>query len=625
MKMFRLRNGLDIYVSYAGIILAIIIMLLNIAVDNEYTLTLGPILFFTCVFYLKYRNKKYNEACLYLYYNKRYTVYFLACLFWIFFSISLFVLQNNVLHRPLIYFIIISIAASLIAIQILLLNKIQKNYVILIIIEILALSINIRAGAYWAFPYLPGSDPWVHLEYIKSFIQSAHIPNSMPETIQPYYLRFPIMHLLLALIKLLINLNYKAVLFLSVSVPLAISTVFIYLLGSKLFNTRIGLLAMLLLNISDHHICWSYHVMATSIGLILVSIILYLIYKKEKNNNVIITIITLLLSFILILTHTLSSFVLLIFLLSYSLRDPIYYYINKKKNFIKIESNNLLIVFGVTLLAYWLYSGSIYASGANFLEHAISFLYINILNHAGFLQLPTSLKIQKPMLDLIFTIIGFLIMVLFGIIGCLRCLSKTIINKTLIWIVISILIIFSLIFGTTLFGLNNIVPYRWFAFVYLFLSLTAALGFVMVIYRKSIIKTSVFAFIVIFIFSFFMTSNKLTNMDSPFYAQSVNQKLVYTDSEVATGAWVKNYYNGTISSDFHYKRCILLLHLNFYQVSTLGVDYPDTGMVIWRKVLRNRPIEPGDVLGMGFERSLNDERNLVYENGTSSALLKASL
>jgi len=118
----------------------------------------------------------------------------------------------------------------------------------------------------------------------------------------------------------------------------------------------------------------------------------------------------------------------------------------------------------------------------------------------------------------------------------------------------------------------------------------------------------------------------VSNIDSPIYAPELNQRMVYTSSEMAVATTVTEVYDGTIITDLQYGGRILGTYLGRGDVSSnmLSKEILNSGLVIWRDVMAERPVQaPHEhvVLGEAFEQRLESSHSLIYTNNTSRAFL----
>ena len=74
--------------------------------------------------------------------------------------------------------------------------------------------------------------------------------------------------------------------------------------------------------------------------------------------------------------------------------------------------------------------------------------------------------------------------------------------------------------------MENIVPDRWPAFIYVIFVLFISIGFFKIISSMKHPKKQIcFIFIILFVTSFFMITNNETNLDSPIYGEGCNPAI----------------------------------------------------------------------------------------------------
>ena len=200
-------------------------------------------------------------------------------------------------------------------------------------------------------------------------------------------------------------------------------------------------------------------------------------------------------------------------------------------------------------------------------------------------------------------------------------------------LVTALVVLVGLPLSFPLFAITNILPGRWFAFSYPILSIVAAVALFTVIshieYRRF---GSITLLCLVVAIAFFMITNNISNMDSPIYASQLNERMVYTESEMAAGEWAVGSYDGRIITDYRYGDDVMGTqhaekHLNM-SYRMLGEEQSDSGLVIWRDILAERPaliISEGSlrliVMGETFETDLAISHNLIYANNTSKMFL----
>ena len=613
------QERLDIFAAILGALLGFVITLFNFMYSNEYMITIGPMLIIVCLAYLLLRRKLLSPSVEHKA-SHRFTL-LVTIVFWLVFAGSIFSLNTGILHRPLVYFILTAVAASTIAIQILYCRcEISEHF---ILFEILAVSLSVTASAYFVFPTLPGSDPWEHLNYIEDFVNLGHIESTHGNI---YYLNYPIMHLEVAATKLLTGVDYKTAMFLGAGVPLVLSTVFVFLIGRTLGNTRVGLLAALLVGLSDFHLQWSIQIIAMSLGIALFSTIVYLVIRYGSGAKWSMMALTILLMLELIITHTVSAFIMLCFLVFLLVGMQMHRYIFARDSTPRqgIMAVHILTTFAVAMLAYWMYAG--YVKDSGFLDQLVRSLYNSLTVESGLMERPHSHL--GTMGDRVLDIAGFLLLYLFCTTGCLVWFSRDLQDRCRVALATVVILLTAFALSFPVFGMRNILPYRWYAFIYVGLGTIAAVGILTIVehLRNRGLGMAMLTITMLAV-SFFGITDSQSNMDSPVYAEQLNQRMVYTDSELALAlSQVVNDYDGRILTDHQYRSRVLETHLGMPNVSSDMLDDKaiTSSLIIWRDTMATRPIQTPNtevILGYGYEQELRSSHDLIYVNMTGEIFL----
>jgi hypothetical protein len=391
------------------------------------------------------------------------------------------------------------------------------------------------------------------------------------------------------------------------------------------------LLAALLLNLADFHLQWGIQIIATSFGVALFTIIAYLLIRDRGNLRVSTIALTILLLLTMVITHTMSAFVMFCFILFFLIGIYVYRFLYKGRTTSggSVVTPTLLIMFGVAMLAYWTHAG--YTEGGTFFESVTRGLYNSLTEQAGFLARPAAPSAEYGYLDPILNIVGFLMLYLCGTLGCLLWFSRENQSRTRIALIVTVILLNVFALSFPVFGMRNIMNYRWFSFIYVILSVAAAVAILAVICRINYRKLgSIVLVCLVFGISFFMITNNESNMDSPIYAAELNQRMVYTNSEMAVAEWVTQTYDGRLITDLQYGSRVLGTYLGRENVA---YNMPDektlnSGLVIWRDVMAERPVQAPHaniVLGEAYEQRLEDSHSLIYANNDSKAFLARGL
>ena len=618
--------------SVAGFALGLFITSLNLIYSNNYLISLGPLLAIACLLYLRFRTKILTSSTGFNLNFSSNTLKVINILYWLCISVALLTYhQAPPYYRPPIFFFSISLGATLLGLEILS-SKFNDNFnVFRIISKILLISLILRASAYFISPYPVGVDPWGHAEYIKDFLSYHHVIS--PQHVErpgeaAYYCKYPLAHLLTCAANLIGNMSIKESMFV-ISAVLALSTVFVYLIVKKITNnTNLALLSMLLLNFADFHIQWSIEVIAMTFGIAIYAIIIYLILKKE-NHQLIYASLLIMFLFVIIWTHTVSAFIALLSVISLYVGSFVYHAIYREdKHKGLVVSLTLCMIFTVILVFHWM------DPNYPFYEMITRGLINSLNKEAKFLGRLPSITQQSGVSLL--NILGFLVYIFFGIIGSLCCLSRKYADKTKFALVFMLIILYFVFFAFPVMGLRNIVPYRWPAFIYVSFVLFVGSGLKGVLtLLKSKNQKVAFVFILLFTTSFFMITNFVTDMDSPVYGEGINQKLVWTESEMALFERINNSYGGVIVADEQTRNRPFETYLKRKKSSPYAVtteenmdwDYMNNELIIWRKVSLTRPVQvggyrhPSMLLGNEFKNHLDNNFHCISDTGEARAYL----
>jgi len=613
--------------SVAGFVLGLFITSLNLIYSNNYLISLGPLLSVACLLYLRFRDKILTSNADFNLNFSSNTLKVINIFYWICISVALLTYhQAPPYYRPPIFFITISFGVALLGLEILA-SKFKDNFnVFRVVSKILLISLILRASAYFISPYPVGSDPWAHAEYIKYFLQFHHVMVPPDESV--YYCNYPLAHLLACASNLIENISIKESMFV-IGAVLASSTIFVYLIVKKVTNNiNLALLSMLLLNFADFHIQWSICVIAMTFGIAIYTIIIYLILKKEKHHLIYNSLLILFL-FVIIWAHTVSGFIALVSVISLYVGSFIYHAIYRQdKNKGLLVSFTLCMIFVVLLVFHWM------DPNYPFYEMITRLLTNSLNKEAEFLGRVPSITQQHW--ESLLNILGFLVYIFFGIIGCLYCLSRRRVDKTKVSLIFMLIVLYFVFFVFPLFGLKSVVPYRWPAFIYVSFVLFVGIGligFLSVLNGKN--KKIYFVLFVLFISSFFMITNTFADMDSPIYAKKINWVNVWTESEMALFERINNSYGGVIVADVQTEGVIFGRYLKrdksaFYSLTSKGNinrDYMNDELIIWRKISLTRPIQVGGyrrpemLLGKEFKNRIDNNFSCISDTGEARAYL----
>lgn len=629
LKRMDLANVYTIDGSFSllGAFLGLFILLLNLVYTNNYLITIGPLLVIICLTYLHYRNKILVPNINYSSYLTASKLKIIKIIYWVCITVGLICyFYSAPYYRPLIFFISMSVGITMVSLDIISSKK-NKNESTRILAKILLLSLIIRNSAFFISPYLVGSDPWGHSDFINDIYKFGSLNVPLTQT-SSYYIDYPIMHIYVAISSLITDLNIKSSM--SIIGALAvISTLFVYLIAKNITkDDTVSLLVALLINFADFHIRWSIEVIAMTFGVVLFTAAVYIIVNKDLKNQVIIQILLIASIILISWTHTISSFILLISIISLysgSLFYELLYKRNKINSLVSFEKPflryNVAILFGVILIFHWM------DPRYSFFQAVTRGIITALSQDASFLGRTD--QYASGNLDSILNIFGFIIYLAFGIIGSLYSLSKINSNQKKFSLIFTQIILFFIFFVFPVFGIRNIMPDRWPAFIYVFFSIFIGLGLIQFINVISKKGQALFLLFIIFTSSFFMITDSSTNRDSPIYGEEINEKLVWSESEINMFTNVNELYDGVIVSDLQTIHRPFRTYLKRDKVNELPLNldwnFIDDKMFIWREATLTSPIYDingnGLILGKSFMENLEVKFNKVYDTGSSRAYL----
>lgn len=596
-------NTIDKVFSVAGFLLGLIITFLNLIYSNNYIFSIGPLISITCLVYLQNRDKfiRYSNNKLNLNLETKVSK-FMDILYWGCIAVAIYSYNTaDLYHRSLIFFISISIGVAALGSKILTSNFKNNITILILLFKIMFISLLVRASVWFISPYPVGHDSWAHYEYIKSFLDTKHIEIGIypSETgMDNYYTHYPIAHLLSCTGNLIENLNIKESMFI-ISIVLVLSSIFFYLFIKEIFNDeRVALFSTLLLNMSEHHLFWGIFIVAMSFGIAIYTFLIWLLIKQSSKKYLMTyRSFTILNTILIVNSHVVAAFIGIISYINIYIWQSLYVHVCKKniyKN--KLSICGLIITFIVILVYKWT------DPNYPFLDLIIIGLEKSLNVESQFLNRMTLSNIQDSLYTL-YDILGFLIYLFFGAIGSLVCLSKNHINNIKFSLILTNAVLFFIMFCFPLFGMKNIVPFRWQVYIYITFIPFVGYGILQFlnIFSNNAKKGICFILILLLTSTFLMMTSNYANTDSPIFAKETTSKLLWTESEMALFSKVNNSYNGVIVSDLQtcnrpFRTYLKRDNAISYKLTInkeIDVDFLKGKMIIYRKDFQTRAVQMG--------------------------------
>lgn len=538
------------------------------------------------------------------------------------FLIGIFLIYSlNALNytRSIEYFILVSIFSCIIAFEIWIYKKNTNSLTYIVLLQILILSASLRWGILYEFPGYVGVDPWHHSFLIENILQNGHmLPPEYVASWTPFedpasYTLFPFYHIAVSTESIVTSLPLKQSLTLSIGIFEIASLIFVFLITRHLINSKYGLFAALFVGLSNWHIVWGFWLIPMSLGIGFFSAIVYLILRHNDRRELILT---LLFTVALTLSHTLSSFVLLVTFVIFFIVNVIQ---TRFKRIHQLVDLRFLIVTSTINITYWIFATNFFVAATQRLVY-----FLSSFGSFGILSLAST---TKSLIHYEYDNLGIYFLYFLTIFGSISWLnskrSKTQYSNK-IALIISSAVLFCIIYGSLFLGLMLLLPERWFPFLFILASPAMANGLKQVI--RSINGKLRLTFVIIFVlfFSFTMITSGDANMDSPlFYKEEVIQ-YSYKESEIYALQTIDQYYNGKIYSDTGYEFddyawWVLKRQIDDIDFDVLDFTQLEEGVIILKKHVYKTEIlltskNPIEELNNNYQKAL-EMQNTIYDNG----------
>ncbi|WP_203229175.1 hypothetical protein [Halobellus captivus] len=450
-------------------------------------------------------------------------------------------------RRTLLFYDLGGVIGTLLLAQVVLIRE-RDFYPGVVLAQVILLGIVVRFAALYTAPGYIGIDIWSHMTYVEAIAQG----NSLSAIEHTKYYASPFYHLLVVTSSRLLDVSLRNGLYLSLGIAMPLSVLLVYAAGRTLVSARWAVFAAAAYVVSDHAIRWGIHIIPTSMGLVFFLAILFQLSHILQNEHRPRDYgLLALFSAAVILTHQISSFIMLVFVGAGLLAQLLL----RSDLIRKPSSNNWLLqsvpkpanllgilIFDVGLITF-MWSLTPY-NGDTFLETVLSYLYDTLFSTAGFLngvdndrgggaaaaggdggsQFIAELAVYMDT-------VGFLLLLFTTVIGSLVVLRRRRANHATFTLVITVVVMLFFVLGLPLFNVNNFVPGRWFAFLYAPMVILTAIGLRYL--SRNLSPKAVLVCLLIFalVFPSVMLMSSDGTPDSPVFP-SQNERLSYTDTEL---------------------------------------------------------------------------------------------
>jgi hypothetical protein len=532
---------------------------------------------------------------------------------------------NQLYSRPLIYFLIVSLLSGLISVEILFLTKEDNVWPILFKIFIVALLI--RMGIYYNFPSFLGYDAIFHINIADLISTTGSVP---PFEISSKYVNYPILHIFIAITKIISFTTIKDAVFFSIGIISVISALFIFIFVNRFAGPRVGLLATLLYSITTQIIVMGItNITAGSLVLCYFLMLVCLLIDRERHPNTLL--LCLIIMFTMVVAHQLSSFVVFLSLCLFAMSLFIYEHVFMIKNK-KISFKLFLALFGITMVFYWIYTPMY--QNISFFEAVLTPIidFFNTGGSYGSDLLIVGHNYERPLFETIILQTSYLILPFFGIAGIFFWLSRK--DEIKFSIAFTAGVLFFIVYAVPLLGTRNLLTDRWMPFLSVFLGIVAA---AYIISGIELIKSNTAKIgtilIILTLLSVFLIGPPEINKDNPLVGKDKTIRNQFTYSEIESAGTITQLNGENIITDssfqslfdFHLKNNTLR---QFQSENQLIEDSKRHGsLIILRKTTLSEPISlqsselsvdfyAGRLSKTTFEYFETEKnRNLVFTDG----------
>lgn len=361
-----------------------------------------------------------------------------------------------------------------------------------LVLQIVLFAFIFRFTALYVTPGYIGIDIWTHAELTRSILTEQSLSGIADDK----HYAAPFYHLLVAASALVYDVPIRLAVYLSVGLVMPLSILLVYATTNLLVSPRWATLSAALYALASHVSMWGIHPIPTSLGLVFFLGMLYALIRVMRIEYTIRDFsLLLLLSVAVVLTHQVSTFIMLVLLLAAFVAQLVF--VVGPLGLTRLDASvfrakkpvNLvgLVVFNVGLTIF-AWSLTPYRQDS-FLETILSFFTQTLEESAGFLNIasgstagdedaaeaaasPTLLEQLVPYID----VLGFLFLLGATFVGCLYVVHRRRAEQSVFTLLLASAFMLVFVLGFPMFGIHNFIPTRWFAFLYAPMAILGAIG-----------------------------------------------------------------------------------------------------------------------------------------------------
>ena len=448
--------------------------------------------------------------------------------------------------RTPLFFGVASVLGTLVIGQILFVNDRELHPGILLL-QIVAFAFVFRFTALYATPGYIGIDIWTHTELTQAILDDRSVGGISHDK----HYASPFYHLLVASSSVLYDVSLRTALYLSVGIAMPLSVLLVYATANLLVSARWATLATALFALASHVSMWGMHLIPTSLGLVFFLAMLYSLLRVMRIEYTTRDFALLVLfSIAVILTHQVSTFIMLVLLLAAFLAqlvfeiDPLGLTRVDTSVFRSKKPVNLigLVVFNFGLTIF-VWSLTPYGN-QSFLATVMSFFSQTVEESAGFLNIASDTGDADPdeaaqatttLLDQLVPYVdalGFLFLLGVTFVGCLYVVHRRRAEQSVFTLLLAAAFMLVFVLGLPMFGIRNFIPTRWFAFLFAPMAILGAIGLRTMVQglEPRIVVSVLLIFVLVYPGAMILAVE--SNSENPVFDDH-HEQLAYNEAELA--------------------------------------------------------------------------------------------
>ncbi|MFC7007322.1 hypothetical protein [Halalkalicoccus salilacus] len=491
--------------------------------------------------------------------------------------------------------------------------------------QVLVIALVVRFAALATTAGYIGLDTWSH---VPTYVAGIAADGSLESLSESKYYYAPLYHLTVVATVLLADVSPRLALWLSIGLVVPIvTTSLLYVLGTSVLTPRWATFAAALYAFSDHAILWGIYLVPTSLGLVFtlgLLVPLFRIVREGYSARSIVLFVAFSLG--LVFTHQVSSVIAatIVGMAVLAQVGP-----SLARVVPRAGSVNLLWLFVpfVCVLAVLLTITPYTGSSLGFAERTLLFLRETYLAEFGWLNLAIELGAPeadyglRPLTSPTYLLeaSGLLLFAAAGTVGTLVALRRA----THVWLTLvcaagalSVVAI-----GTPAVGLQNFLPSRWFAFLYVPLALLCALGLQWSVRRIDPATATVALVVFCALFPGVMALAGPATIDSPTFPE---ERITYSYSraELAALETISRQTTTPIGTDV--LTVEVLTRTETAPAEIAAPEDADQEVLLYRESYADRPALFDDVGADVYETTTTERRycatrSITYDNGAAHA------